>query len=709
MANVRMDTADWLRSDGFRRTECLARMEKWAPLYYEADFYGEFHRALRLAIDDFTCESSSAPIAFLVLSNSVLDSIRLSAEHLHHALESVLWNPARSAWMQRIESALCIPTFIRRAVELTVSLDCVFKPRWAVQTLVDMGHYADHIKSHGDGNFIALYRNGIRVASTRYRVETVSAACLAVAAWISNSSGDEILDIYLKIRDGIQNDGHDSTTYSIFGEIFEMESESEQEDPVAKIFWGAAGFFKEIRLPVEECADVNFIPYSAGERIQISEQGAQLTLSAWKQLIGDGSVYYEDGFLYVSPEYAARLQRYAILPVLASRPGTVPLYPMLVRSYMQALYDMDTKGMECVVRALTLIISESYPPITITESTLPMMAMLHCIIARFPTRLWDLAMEMYGRAEQLKIYSPGGAGQESKITGIDMYTNNLYTALLAFLDLHRNHIISFEAIDLLKCKFNQDPELQHKYYPHFAIINKIFDVRIDSDTILSYGAYVDIPQQVDEYPLPPVAYLYSLLIGDMLEEVDVRCVFMGIRLRPEKNTSMGMGETQEIPPRRGDWNDLQAFLHLENVAESMPVVYPPLPSAPANLTAFMNLLACIEFLGYFQAIQASEVNTAQMHIKNPGIPHAPADNSTYRGCVSIYDILPYTCAAPLRAVDLYKMESVNGWQGSVLPMYTIRKNAVESTKSPLFNSHPLLLHCLFSYPISVARMTIKEE
>lgn len=712
-----VDVPSTLSHSLFRRPVFIGFMQKWLPLYYETELYAEFHRVLWLAIDDNGGEDSEEPVGFLSAAAGAIVQVR--PKHLEAVIYEVLWGKHKG-WLAEVSNQ-DIPTFIRRGVELAASAATVYPSRRAVQFLVDMGHFSDHRRHREHPPTTVLLPDG---QPSTLSTEAVTAATLAVAVHLAVDDPvdpHKALATYRALKEGVQGrDGHSAARLlrEFIIAYHLADGAIGAADKVSRVFHDSLRFFADLQIPIDECTQMKFGSY-INERVHVGDaHNARITISAWRQMTGQSGcgVEYRDGDLYVPPDYAAVLQRYAVPEVISAVRcrAPVPLYPMIVRSYLAAVHGEDPVGLASVARSICGLVNQDYTPLPSPPHVVMMFGMFHAILARFPTRLWDMCTEPYRVQEDLVIHNirDASGGMDSRIVGFDYNANNLYTAILSFFDPSRKHIIVIAAIDMLMSVFSGNIDLQSRYYHQFRLVTILFHARAyPSEEWTQCGVYIDIPQSLENVPFPPVMFLYTLLLGDVLSETQAMTLFLGIRVKTRSkaiNDQYCVPAPQPIPPTRGRLSHLQQLAAPgDALPAGVPCVYEPIPDRPTDMTHLTNTLACIEFLSYFPVSPATEIDSPNAHRTATLKPTPAATADTYRGCVRIHDILPYV-APHLKASNLHVMPAVNAWQGAVLPTYVVRDNPIRSHRSPLFGASPILVECLALNPVTSVKQPLAD-
>jgi hypothetical protein len=341
---------------------------------------------------------------------------------------------------------------------------------------------------------------------------------------------------------------------------------------------------------------------------------------------------------------------------------------------------------------------------------------LHAILSRFSKNMWTMMLEPYtmesgmafSKKKQYKHYV-------KHIDGFCYDTNNIYTAIAAFLSPGMAHVMNSGVLKRLldgylirNDAFKATYPIQHHVLWHMYEAYVMEATRRDSQ---DDSFYVDIPCRMSKMPMPPVMYIYTLLLGDILPESIAMDVFLSIRL---KDT-----DPQSLPPVKGhillleQWN--QTFM-VDNIHPSSTIdasvdgttplaatgksnhnVYSPLSHEPGDTSAMYNFLATLEVLSCFNPMDTKQIAVARDIQNTPDVIKPCAQYDTYRGCVQITDIIPYCHGGPCK--ELFKQREVNPWQGSVLPIFGWNTSSVESVQSPLFGSHPIVLKTLLNHPI----------
>lgn len=726
---------EYLRLPEFNRDLCIALLLKWAPLYFEGQIReriveGRVETTSNLVLFNQSvtraCKSASVddPILFEVM---LYDETKFRRAKDHAAvLTSLLWGK-QSEWLTKIYDYeyeyACLPTFLCRAIELCVpdKLKLVYTSRRAMLSILDVDHY---INNGGMKKVLPPESNQIRLHNGNYKqitVETVSVVCLMIAAWKYTSesgtladqgSDDAIKTIYMLIRRSLMGESTDMD--SVASDVRSYLYDNVSKSTPGQIFHDAQSYIRSLTIRPEDYSTVTIVEAISGI-VPMQEFDAQITLSIWRTLLGPTpkgvSVDYEG--LRVPAKFAVRVHRYLVPYILSTgevKP-CVPLYPMIARSFWQALMDHDAPGMTLVARSMIAMIVKDHTPVTVSSEHLPAYAMLPAFFGAFADRMWPTINGPYadpGGLDTLRYSASDNDEQVERIKGFGPETANFYTGLLAFLDMESPHMISKKIIKMLMDKFVGSMELQRQYAAPWWVVSYLYEhtfihgiVTTDMTEDYDYGFWTAIPHTMNGVKQLAVACLYMLVLCPAMSNADRLDLFMGIRLCPPNK--FDRTAVQTLPPQRGTLDDLQCYLTAPPPDTSSPPVYTVQKGTTPHMKAFIHGLACIDLMGFFPATDGTAMRRAAStwtdRMSKSGRPAVPATASTYRGEISSFDILPYVDIR-LFAKDIHKMERMNGLQGKIMPVYKEFQSIRQNRRCPLYGSHPVLYECVTRYPIT---------
>lgn len=681
--------------------QCLDWMEKWSPLYYEVEFHAKFHEALVFTVGEVHGESSSDYTAIIYSLGGVETVLR--PKSFRECIMKILCGD-NSKWLNDIKENIEIPSFLRRAAELSAPKHVIHPSRIAVQWIVDMGHYSDYKRSP------PMYAQQIIMPDKsrgNMTVQSATAALMAVAVWYNHESYKEMVDDYIKetysqLRSTIQGSGNHPIGKEIKSYIVDPQC---QLTAYQKIFVDALFFFRSLHVRHEEQLDIGTQKLKDGCITFDTEMNMNITLDLWTRIAGGmhPDVKCSNKAVFVPHAFASRIQKFGFPWLLAQQKCTLPvlIYPMIARSYIEAIYLSDPIGIELVARSITSMVCENYPPPVIPPDVAPYIGMLHVIVQKISRNLWIYCIEPYCKRQDMVIHTIG-KGEKERIMGFDLEATNIYTALVAFLDPVRPHMILSSVVQMVYEIFIKDITLQNKYYHQHVLVQQLFVLKeCPNDEWSIFSDFILIPQRMNDVPMPPCVLLYTLLLGrDVLDDEQATKLFFGIKLkprtqRPEDND--GTETPQQMPPRFGDLKRLYALdRHL--AYEQIPV-YDKVHHQPSDMTPLVNMLACIEILNYYQCHTASEIGYAQKRFNRISELQKPATFDSYRGCVRIHDVLPHI-DPHLVAENLYQASCVNAWQGKFMPVSKTAGKHRSGTQSPIYYMHPKLLEVLVKEPLT---------
>lgn len=698
-----VNVSERLRSPSFDRDTCVKLLQKWAPYYFDGPVYAAF---LECAID--LCRVRSGVVLFNVVSRT--GSVRaLYVQDTSAAFRALLWG-RHSSWLDKIASMAqndTIPSFIRRAVELSLPVQETHNGRRAVQCILDMGHYKDaEYSQRSKGVLVHVKTDTGRDAYGDVIPST--AACLAVAAWwyvrdgtksmLSTDAVRDIKELHSKLVVSLVDGTGDDDVHDIRRLLCDGLPVSTVS---GRVFLDASHFFGELCIRDEDCVCIG-LRESIACKMALSEREADATLHAWRLYLGDDvRAEYTGGDLRVPEETQRRVQRYLVpyMCMLGYCKNDTPLYPMLARSYLQALADNDARGMTLVVRSIICMIVDNYRPVVVTENTLHIYAMLPMYMGIFGDGLWNMLSGPYLDPGGVETRARKDAPDEESILGFGQDTANIYTGLLAFLDIERPHMIAAIVLRRLVSFFAANLEMQHTYpYPWWLLFNLYETAFVrpcqHGEDPVHPGAFVPIPTAISGASVSPVEALYMLVLCREMP-LELSCMlFMGMRVvQPEQSTE---GCYQTLPPCRAHSACMERYLAARD-DRNAPPVYDICGGAPLHMREFVYVLAYIELMGHFPTDDGQEMRRLAQCISAGGrvqrASNGSAGSSTYRGAVKPIDLLPYTVPT-LEADVLHRMVSVNDWQGSVLPVFGPRRAPIVDRRSCLYGVHPELYDCI---------------
>ena len=395
-----LDVIKWLQSPSFDRSLCLEQLQKRRPFYFDQTYYSAFADVCRSV-----CRDHDGQVLFEVdAANGAI--IKFYSPDPAATLHDVLWGE-HSGWYKNPEFRTeHVPSFIRRAVELALGAQA-YPSRLAVQCLVDMGHFRDY----GPASQTPVPQIQIDAAYPTFGMHAFSAACLSVSAWLRMTQYDAsiehehvVKENYMKIRDGLQN-AADGELDAIVQEIRDIIRGDVNRTDAGRVFMDSLTFFRGLSVTANDHVQHAFHLAPDGV-LCLFQKDIHITHQVWCETIGNipRDCITKDG-LVIPEEIAIRVRRYLVPYIAADGKSQThaPLYPMITRSYLQALNDNDHRGMTLIVRAMISLITSDYPRIVVTERTFPAYSLLPMLLDSFGVDLWTHLVRPYACSQNMEF------------------------------------------------------------------------------------------------------------------------------------------------------------------------------------------------------------------------------------------------------------------------------------------------------------------
>lgn len=303
------------------------------------------------------------------------------------------------------------------------------------------------------------------------------------------------------------------------------------------------------------------------------------------------------------------------------------------------------------------------------------------------------------------------------VEGFHNASNTLHSAMLAFFYLAEPHIIAVDSVRMLFKIFCQNVAFQATAPGCVHVVNALHQlISTPRQQQIRTTAYIEIPTEMYglvQDDVPPVAYLYTLLVSDLLDSNFASQMFLSIRLCPRMSKILPAQKTFKPANMRPCGVNGLHNLHREYQTTPPTGLY-------SNLYTAVNApeIGCMHYLTFFMEMQTytqwqnlhcGDLKTCQRVFGSRGVdPSSALGPETYRGMLAPAHIIRY---ARRDGRDLqtnthaYELNA-NVFQHNVVPVVRFRNKdwakdiSREVTEaSPLFGCDPFLRACLFTMPI----------
>lgn len=493
------------------------------------------------------------------------------------------------------------------------------------------------------------------------------------------------------------------------------------------------GVFVELRWPREALSPVE----------------ARMTMHVWVRYLG--LVFADDiavkiigdthTSIVIREQDLLRIMRYAPCHLHCARviELRMPVYKMLCQNYMQVNNDGDVGGARLFIRDfLSLFVSNSIPLGIIGEKFTSMLGCFHGILARFIDTLSLHATKPFLDEQVLKVaptrkddkqmmknalppsYRQCVITPEERLEHVEGFhygSNTIHTAMLAFFYVGEPHLISVDAVRMLHKIFCQNMSFQARSPSCVHVVNALHQsISAPKQQQIRGITYVRIPSEMYglvQDDVPPVAYLYMLLVSDLLDSNFAAQMFLNIRLCPR--TSKVLSASQSFKPAD------QRLCGVEGLKKMHREYNTDLPTGMySSLYTLTNApgIGCMHYLAFFMEMQTytqwqnldcGDLRACQRAFGAHGAaPSSSLEKRTYRGMLVPAHIVRY---ARRDGRDLqtnnhaYELEA-NIFQHQVVPVVRFREKERDkdisrgnTENSPLFGADPFVRACLFTMPI----------
>lgn len=439
-----------------------------------------------------------------------------------------------------------------------------------------------------------------------------------------------------------------------------------------------------------------------------------------------------------------RLMRYAPSHLHCSRviELRMPVYKMLCQNYMQINADGDVGGARLFVRDfLSLVASQVVTQSSVGEKFTSTLGCFHGILGRFVDTLSHHARKPFLDEHVVKVLpeTPSNAQRPdlaapyrgflvtppAKMTVVDGFYNGsgtLQSAIVAFFCLSEPHIITVEAVKLLYRLFCQNPRFQSRSSRCMHVVDALYQKLQSPHNHIQTTAYIEIPSEMYglvEENVPPVAYLYALLVTDIIPPNFAVQLFLSIRLCPRMNRVFP--RPSSFKPADTRTCGVEGLMKLHRVYQTaLPTgeysrLYTAVKAPDIGymhyLTFFMEMQTYVQWV----TLGGGDLQKCKQEFGSYGVdPHSALKPGMYRGMLSPAHIVRYARRDGRDIhtnVHAYEIDA-NEFQHQVVPVVRFRDSArikdisrvcadtgSPSEQSPLVGCDPFLWACLFTMPI----------